>query len=250
MTEDEHKFSPEQEGPLTVNEYERFGAHVREVLGEFTKELVGEPTRIVLSLEYVSPEGKTFDVKSLLPKDFSLMRNNDDYIHSVVICDTKQMIYGGRRNKERTDDIAHYEDQSVWGTGNIADRSKPAIPERGFFLTLLHELGHSDYFSNLSETEKQVVIEDIKNYKRDIASDDIDKSRTAQQRLIQRERYAWAWALRTLRNLRKDGIDLAPEYTGNKQIFEFIDLSLSTRKPLLPPDELVRILETLRREYQ
>ena len=60
------------------------------------------------------------------------------------------------------------------------------------------------------------------------------------------ERGAWAWALRTLRRLRREVIDLAPELKSQKDIIRAISAALSTYERDLDPEERMGALRAAR----
>lgn len=117
---------------------------------------------------------------------------------------------------------------------------------RGAFLGLLHEMGHSQQ-AEISDSE--LIEEMFLRARGSIASReggkgileaepaDIEKYIDV---VIQNERNAWASALRTYRNLLKQGIDVEPDM-DLKEIFSHIKDALHSYHPTSEPAELDRI---------
>lgn len=91
------------------------------------------------------------------------------------------------------------------------------------FLSFLHEIGHAHIREKTDETiYNKKIIEPIMNAKFLLKTELIDKySDEDRAVLLQNERNAWAWAIKTARELRKKGIDLIPGL-GKEKIKKWI----------------------------
>lgn len=116
--------------------------------------------------------------------------------------------------------------------------SFPQIERNGFFISLLHEIGHSQVFESMSEEEQMESIELIskltKKKKQQITKEEKESENKD-------ERKSWARALKTFRRLRKEGIDLEPELDTPGKVLKGIHAAIGTRENL-DPIELVKIV--------
>lgn len=117
------------------------------------------------------------------------------------------------------------ENWEIWETKSRLhtdpDRKRIVIPEDYFkapgnVFSFLHEAGHalSDESKNDGEIEEDILLRDKYNHLGSNAFTIQEKSRF-QVLVIKSEKKAWDWALKTISEYRKRGIDLEPSLSGN-----------------------------------
>lgn len=169
-----------------VRTYNYGNGKVTEILAETTM----PGSRVVSTLEFKISDAKVFDFLALLPEGYSLEKRRS-LGTSVVDPYKGKLVYG--------------EDRLVEG-GFVPFFSQP-----GAFLELLHELGHIDSIENAIRA---------KNPKSEQERESIAKELIE----VEDERDAWAYAVKLLRKLRAEGIDLEPKLDNEAKIAQAVHL--------------------------
>lgn len=212
MTEGETGIPPTEQGeaPPKIEEHERFGAKVSEIVtGKGVPTIVGPRGEIVFGggvevedLIYETEDGKKLSFKSLFPDNWKIVRTTTGSMRASY--DFKQVFY---RDK--------------------------LVDEKGFFLGLLHEIGHAQEVSTLTNEEARARAE-VQKRMLDPETPGKEKER-ATQAVVNNERDAWAWALRKFRELRRKGVDLEPELKTRQDLLRGINKCLKTHENLADP---------------
>ncbi len=194
--------------------YDYGNSNVTEILGETTM----PGSRIVSGLEFKTHNAKVFDFLTLLPEGYSLEKRQSlgtSFIDAV---------------KKK---LVHSEDRLV--EGGFA----PFFSQPGAFLELLHELGHIDSIENAIKA-------------RNPKSDQERESIAEELMKTEDERDAWAYAVKMLRKLRAEGINLEPELDSEAKIAQSVHLgghrTLEKRKepdfvPHKPSENVTKFLK-------
>ena len=108
------------------------------------------------------------------------------------------------------------------GYEHIIVYNKKSLVDNGGFLSFLHEIGHA-YINekmNMLTSDKIVKLTMDARFlsKGELIDKYSDKERTI---LLQNERNVWVWAIKTMRELRRQGIDLIPGL-GKEEIKKWI----------------------------
>ena len=159
--------------------------------------------RPVKQLTFVSQDGQKADILSLLPEGVHILERLLPMIGAAALFDPET----------RT---IQYPRESFIDKENYGSSYK----REGALFTLLHEIGHSRSMTP-EKTESWKALEDALID----ASDDTQLDHYVAM-VVEEERNANAYALRQLRELRTQGIDLAPELRTFKDMHNFIHNSL------------------------
>lgn len=247
-----------RETPSRVEEHERFGERVVEKIGKKIYNASGE-FHEVEDIYRIQESGEAFSMKSLLPEGWKFWRGVRDFYGSNL--KDKAVIYGDHyvlsreytvpesepipEHVEREDFIRYVDPDTRFV---VEMHSLPQVTQKGFFLHLLHEIGHGHVFEAMSQEDKNAILDITRELKFSKAKSEFSpEERDLYDRFILRpERGAWTWALRTLRRLRQEGIDLAPELNSQQEIIKAISAALSTYEHDLDPEARMEALRTAR----
>lgn len=103
----------------------------------------------------------------------------------------------------------------------------PSIGKKGDQLILLHEIKHTHQkaeIEGISLGSLEGKIERGEN----LSEEEVEKVKFLFEDAAHDEREAWAWAIRTLRRLRKEGINLEPEIKNFDEVESLIKKSLAS----------------------
>lgn len=239
-----------QEKPRFVEEKERFGAKVREVFKSEPNLLQDE----IEDIEYETNDGKTLSIRSLLPEGWKIVKSSflgmDNPMAASMV--DRHIVYGENYWVPKAYVVPKDEPlpkpirkenfiREVFpGPRGVLELSSfPQVERKGFFIGLLHEIGHSQVFEAMSEEEQMGTIEFIAEL-----SEKKRQQVTKEEKEIENkdERKSWAWALKTFRRLRKEGIDLEPELDSPDKILKGIHAALDTRGATINPVEFMRMV--------
>ncbi len=276
MSEKETKFNPEAESNLTVNEYERFGGHVREIIGGPAKinapafrqeEENGYPQRYVSDIEYTAPNGNKISLATLVPRNWivTTTEQGDVFIADIAL---RRIVYGQRHDTSvfspaspkgytspfspEITDVIKFEEKykELIPEGHFVHQNEPipAAESKGFFMRLLHEIGHAEIFDGMSQEEREEFArrggQVLSKRPKDYSSKDRDEYENV---IMNNERGAWQWALLKLEELRAQGIDLAPEFSTKEEMLAGIEGNLKNHAIYAegsPPEKLINSLIT------
>lgn len=219
---------------ICFKKYDRFGAKVEEIIDvpinhlkavgeekikqdlerEFFDEWGGQMD--IKDIRYTTNEGRVFLIRKLLPPGWKLIRRCAPIPGASPFC--KDVFYG-----------------------------YSLIPQKSFFLSLLHEIGHAYFCESLSKEEilRFMALTDELDFKRSTSGLTSEETELYKKYVINHEKKAWAYALKTLRRFRGEGIDLAPELTSIKEILCIVMASLSSYEKALSPEdheEIIRVV--------
>lgn len=242
MAEEERKFTPGQETPLRVEEHERFGARVREILGGIIRKpsLFSPTLQEITDIEYITSDGKAFFFSNVLPKNWRLIRASSNRMPESQF-DQKRIFYS-----ETMPMLGTFPGLRLSESEKRRVAEMPQITGKGFLLILLHEIGHAHTLAELTpeEIERDGNLRKSMFFKK-MESANAPVTLPPQERkdyeklVIGNERDAWAWALKNLRRLRREGIDLEPELKTNKDLLEFIHGALVLYEPEINAEQAV-----------
>lgn len=250
--------SPETE-KIYVDEHERHGAQVREIVGErFERNsVVYEP---VSDIEYKTAAGKTVSFKEFLPEGWHIVRKPESLSkmfaanHELLAVEYPKLHPLKRSTRfipEGEELPKDVRSDKFWREVRPAQRRvfeydvAPKIIQAGFFISLLHEIGHAQSFSKKTSSDAEETIRFYLYRKNGIdLSDPVNKERY-QGLVIGEERVAWAWALRKFRELERDGIDLEPAFKSAEEIKQFLHSHLDTYDLPIDPEAWDRIFANL-----
>lgn len=241
----------ESDSEQKLEKHDRFGASVTEFLGRVEDCQIFTFTE-VKDIEYETKDGKKLSFQSLLPKGWTFVRKDREAMGSNP--NGKIIIYGEHYidindrvvplNELLPEEI--YEDNFVRRVNPekrlvIESRRLPQIGEKGFFLELLHEIGHAHNCEKMDPEDLLRLLEvrrrNIAKGKLTLKSDEkfsLQEQNLYEKLVIKDESCAWAWALRTFRNLRKNGIDLEPELHSLKEVLDIVHGNLLSYEDLSP----------------
>lgn len=196
---------------------------------EFYKHFNADARKID-KMKIIGPEGKSFDIVSLLPKDFAIKRIEGIQSESMVMVHSYKAVFFPK--KQRTE-ILHFlkeedENEPEYYQNEKGGRKKgqfsqsyvewqnvDTLKRAGAFFDILHEIGHT--YIPLSKDE-----ENLRNkLERNLAFSEEEKKQYFKV-VLKTERKAWAYALSKYRQLKKDGIDIFPEAENNEYLFDYI----------------------------
>jgi len=213
----------------------------------------------IQDLRYKIKEGKAFSLNTLLPEGWKLVKKAG--AEFIADHDNKEVIYGnwytlkreyfvpeGKPMPERVEDEYFFRDVYPEEKKIVEQKFFPAISRRGFFLILLHEIGHAHYYEGRDPIGKLAM----HTIEREEIQKKLSKNLPLSEKeeefkkkvIIPEERTSWAWALRTFRKLRQQGIDLEPGLPSTKEIRKIVHAALSTYEQNLNPEALRVALET------
>jgi len=241
-----------REQPKFIEEKERFGAKIREVFKSEPNSLLDE----IKDIEYETSDGKTLSVKSLLPEGWKLIRSSVLGMDNPIMANMTGRVIVYEKNywiprayvvpkeeplPEPVSKEGFIREVFPGPRGVIELSSSPQVERKGFFISLLHEIGHSQVFKAMSEKKQIEFIERIsrlnKKIKQKIIEDQDEKEADNKN-----ERESWAWALKTFRRLRKEGVDLEPELDTPDKLLKGIHAALNTRQHMVDPVEFTKII--------
>lgn len=190
-----------------------------EEIKEKLKDKIKEYSNIeIKGIKYTTPEGKSISLDEFLPEGWRIIRQHIGKLQVVFLTRegllAKNIIYP-----------QYYK---------IPESDKYFLPiqREGFFLGLLHEIGHAHFYESESLNPKR--------------KNELNPTLKTKRETIKEERSAWAWALQTLRKLRREGIDFEPTLPENKKILEKVHAVLSTyEKKDLSLEEFKKAFETM-----
>lgn len=223
---------------ICLDEYERFGSRAEEII-EVPKdylESVGEEKAQnkarqdyirngsidIKDIKYITNDGKIFSLQELLLPGWKLART---FIKQHAFSDRFKKIF--------------YEHS--------------LIHSKGFFLALLHEIGHVYFLKSLSGEEeksdylnKRRELEALRN-RCEVSQVELssEEKELYKKYVIYPEKKAWAWALKNFRRLRRDGIDLEPQLKSIKEILCYVMTSLSSYEKDLSLEEQEDIFKVI-----
>ena len=234
--------------------YKRSGSEVVEVFGAPNPYRLEGLEDELEDIEYRTSGGRVFSFKSILPADWKLIRSSLLEPDRPMLSAHKEKVvaysdtcwipraYRVPADQELPQETRNEEFIRLVNTrarGVLELKSFSQVERAGFFLGLLHEIGHAVVFENMTPEEKKVFKEGqarLDTQKKD------ERSTKDKEALLKDERAAWAWALHTFRRLRQSGIDLEPKLDSNEKVFKGIAAALETRKDL----DTEKMVEALR----
>lgn len=189
---------------------------VREYVNKNTSE---KNLRRVLALEYVTTGGQRLNFNDLLPEGYDFYRiaaeKELDALGTFSLGPGRLVIYS-----ESFAVAAGFDDK-----GELILHNRNFFEQPGALLYLLHEIGHA--------YEKKSLLEELYiiwlRRRSHPSRKHIFKERFVQSRIeniYQPERNAWAYALRKLRELRRDSIDIAPKLDTKEKILAAVNDNL------------------------
>ncbi len=245
-----------QEQPRFVEEKERFGAKVREVFKSEPNSLQDE----IEDIEYETGDGKITSIKSLLPREWKMVRSSFLGMDRPMVASfaEKTVAYGENYwipkafivpKGEPLPEPVRREDfiREVFPgpRGVLELSSAPQIERNGFFISLLHEIGHSQVFENMSEEEQAKFLEHVSDLSNKRKSQYAEQDKKTE---IENERKSWAWALKEFRQLKRGGVDLEPELDSPDKLLRGIHAALDTREDMNPVEFIKLVREALFQE--
>ena len=232
----------------SIENNERFGYKICETI-ERGFIVDGLKVDRIVNIQIVTKDGHIFSINKLLPEDWNLIR----YRKKDLCANPSQkiIIYG-----ESGIEINEYtipNDQPLPESIDEEDFSRRVIESKrlvieaknikrilhkGFFIELLHEIGHAINCNKMDPNQLKQLL--------DIRKKNIESGKLTIQQLEQLpdndeyrivlddEQKAWDWALNMYKSLKTQGIDLAPEFTSEVDIINYIEEHLESYKDLSP----------------
>jgi hypothetical protein len=217
------------------------GAEKRSVMGKNFDEKRTEDLFDIREIKITNPQGEILELSSFLPPEwrFMIMGPYGLYIDNLgAHCIDKTIIFPRRVIEEtgakvseipRRLYLSQYNDNTekpVFATpvkGKVVEFATTPFFEKPFMpLGLLHEIGHSH--QSPPSAREITLRQRYKNHKK-LSGQQVKDYETM---TIERERGAWAHALKQYRALKEQGFDLCPQAKDNKEIIDFIDDCLDT----------------------
>ncbi len=252
------RFLPEREESHRINKYNRYGAEITEMIGGEIKEpriadegadMGPREERLVPDIEYRTADGKIVSVRSLIPGSWNLSTvERGDLFNADIF--SRRIQYGQRH------------DTSVFSPGHerVEAKAAPYIPEgrtieenkpepaltsRGFFMNILHEAGHAHAFEDMAPEEKREFARTVGELNARSSREYSERDKAAYRDIVvQNERDAWAWAVKKLRELRSQGIDLAPEFRTKDELFHGIRAAVRNYEMHTKELDIAALVET------
>lgn len=186
------------------------------LIRERTVENIGEKSAYV-SLEYIDPSGKSIRFNDLLPDGWNLYHSGRVNTLTAIRFkffdekETGSVSFGNKVGEFKRD------------SNDIKDDASYQFFEKpGDIFKLLHEIGHAQ-----SERSPQEW-KDMERVRQRQAIGENPNEVIWKRLVLPEERNAWAFAISTLRELRRQGIDCEPEIKNNSDLARFMHMHLSS----------------------
>ncbi|MFH0987729.1 MAG: hypothetical protein V1841_02465 [Patescibacteria group bacterium] len=222
---------------------------IKEIKQEFEKGAskwsIPGKTLELRDVKYTSEDGKSISLGSLLPKGWKFIKTTE--LFSGANPEAREIHYAPPTTQTRKtyevpkDQRLPEEGEYFSSRDHIVrlvnrerrkvreDQESFSVSKKGFFLGVLHEIGHANFYTEMTQKERQNYITARK------LAGETENNPWAVKYIVRDERQAWAWALREFRKLRKGGIDFEPALSSNKEIIKLVESKLSSYKKSLTP---------------
>lgn len=242
----------------SIENNERFGYKICETI---EKGFIVDGLKVdkIVDIQITTEDGHIFSINKLLPEDWNLIRYGKK---GLCANPTQKIIIYGESGMELNEytipndqllpestDEENFSRRVIKSERLVIEvhESKPIL-HKGFFIKLLHEIGHAINCTKMSQDQ----IEQLLNIrKKNIESGKLTIQQLEQlpdndeyKIVLNDEQNAWDWALTTYKSLKTQGIDLAPEFTSEIDIVNFIEEHLESYKDL-SPESKKKFLTTL-----